>query len=225
MHPVGRLVVAQDPYSSLATNLRVGVLQLHDALGEQVEHDDARADRAQADLFGPWVDDSKNRRFLRQDVVERRVDPAVIHWRVVLVEHGEATQDTLAEIANKRLGGFEQLLERARLGFAGARRDQCFEGGAWSDKADPTARVYNGEPHHVPHVSCKASILAIQRSASRISASVGKLSGVCQARLAKAMPRSLTTSSTKRSPSRYCSILSDSPVILRNNCSTRSEER
>src|SRR6266851_5127964 len=134
MHPVGRLVVAQDPYSSFAANLRVGVLELHDALGQQVEDDDSRADRAQANLLGPWIDDPKDRRFLRQAVVERRVDPAVIRRRVVLVENGQPTQYTLAKIADKRLGGFEQLLERAWLGLAGARRDQGFEGSAWSDK-------------------------------------------------------------------------------------------
>ena len=153
VHPVGRLVVAQHPYSSLAANLRVGVLQLDDALGQEIEHNHARADRAQADLFGARVDDSKDRRLLRQDVVERRVDPAVIHWRVVLVENGEPTQDPLAQIADEWLGGFEQLLERARLGLTGARCDEGFESGAWSDKADPTARVNDGEAHHVSHVS------------------------------------------------------------------------
>src|SRR5438105_3172270 len=220
MHAIGRLVVAQHPDSSFAANLRVGVLQLDDPLGQEIEDNHARADRAQADLFSAWIDHPKHRRLVRQAVVERRMNPAVVRWRVVLVKDREPAQHALSEIADKWLGGFQELLERTRLSFAGARGDQSFEGGAWSNKTDPTARVHDGEAHHVPHVICNASILPIQRSASRISASVGKLSGECQARLAKEIPRLFTTSSTKRSPSRYCSILSDSPVILRNNCST-----
>ena len=163
MHAVRRLVVAQHADPPLAADLRVRVLQLHDALGQQVEHHHARPHGAEADLFGARIHDSKDGRLLRHAIVERGVDPAVIGRRVVLVEDGQAAQHPLGQIAHKWLGRLQELFERSRLRLARTCGHQRLERRARSDEAHSPARIDDGEPHDVPHPTCAASILPIQR--------------------------------------------------------------
>src|SRR5438874_1786215 len=83
---VGRATVLHDADAPPPTDFVVGVLDLDDALLDQVEDHHARLDRRQRRLLGPLVQDAEDRQVGRSAVLQRGQDIAVIGGRVVLVE-------------------------------------------------------------------------------------------------------------------------------------------